>query len=263
MIDGRIIAALLAAMVFATTTGLCDPTSKEINVFCAAGLTGAFSEIGQIYKNETNVNVILNFDGAQVLRTQIENGAYADVLVSGSNKHMQALMAEGFMDNGTVSTFARNWQAIVVPKNNPANIANFSDLDRPGIKIVMGSKDLPITDITMQILDKIAKDPAYGPEYKEKVLANKISEETNINFIVSKVAMGEADAAFAHKSEISSKYAEKVILIDIPERYNVKSDYTIGVLNQSKYKDLAHGFIDLISSPQARAVLEKHGFEIA
>ena len=74
----------------------------------------------------------------------------------------------------------------------------------------MGTKDLPITDITMQILDKIAKDPAYGPDYKEKVLANVISQETNINFIVSKVALGEADAAFAHKSEVSSEYEDKV-----------------------------------------------------
>jgi molybdate transport system substrate-binding protein len=95
------------------------------------------------------------------------------------------------------------------------------------------------------------------------VLANKISEETNINFIVSKVALGEADAAFVHKSEVSSKCAEKVTLIDIPERYNVKSDYTIGVLNQSKFPDLARRFIELVKSSQGQAVLEKYGFEMA
>jgi molybdate transport system substrate-binding protein len=263
MSDGRIFAALLVAVVLATTTGLGEPSAKEIDVFCAAGLTGAFSELGQIYKNESNVSVTFNFDGAQVLRAQVENGAYADVLVSGSNKHTDALMAEGFMNNSSVSTFARNWQAIIVPKDNPANITNLSDLARSGIKIVMGTKDLPITDITMQILDKIANDPAYGPQYKESVLANKISEETNINFIVSKVALGEADAAFVHKSEVSTKYAEKVTLIDIPERYNVKSDYTIGVFNQSKFPDLARRFIELVKSSQGQAVLEKYGFEMA
>ncbi len=257
-------AALLMAVVLTTTNaGLCEPSTKEISVFCAAGLTGAFSELGQIYENGSNVSVVFNFDGAQVLRAQIENGAYADVFVSGSNKHMEELTAEGFMDNDSVSTFARNWQAIIVPKNNPANILNLSDLARPGIKIVMGTKDLPITDITRQILDKISRDPAYGPQYKESVLANKISEETNINFIVSKVALGEADAAFAHKSEISSKYAEKVILIDIPERYNVKSDYTIGVVDRSRFPDLARGFIELVKSSQGRAVLERYGFETA
>lgn len=257
------IALIMAAFLAITTYGLCEPSAQEIDVFCAAGLTGAFTELGQIYENESNVSVVFNFDGAQVLRAQIENGAYADVLVSGSNRHMDALMAEGFMDNSSVSIFARNWQAVIVPKDNPANVTNLFDLARPGIKIVMGTKDLPITDITMQILDKIAMDPAYGPQYKESVLANKISEETNINFIVSKVALGEADAAFAHKSEISSKYEEKVTPIDIPERYNVKSDYIIGVLDQSKFPDLARGFIELVKSPNGQNILGKYGFEAA
>ncbi len=257
--------ALLMAVILATTaSGLCEPSAQEIDVFCAAGLTGAFNDLGQIYENESNVSVVFNFDGAQVLRAQIENGAYADVFVSGSNKHMDALMAEGFMNNSSVSTFARNWQAIIVPKDNPANITNPSDLARSGIKTVMGTKGLPITDITMQILDKIAKDPAYGPQYKDSVLANKISEETNINFIVSKVALGEADAAFAHKSEISSKYEEKVTLIDIPERYNVKIGLHHRRAGPIKIPGSCPvGFIELVKSPQGPDILGRYGFEAA
>ena len=150
-----------------------------------------------------------------------------------------------------------------MPENNPANIHNLTDLAKPGVKIVTGVKDLPITNLTMQVLDKMAADPAYGPEYKKKVLANMISQETNINFIVSKVALGEADAAFVHQSEVSSQYADKVIVIDIPEKYNVKSEFSIGVLKQTKSFDLAEEFINLEKSAEGKAILEKYGYEIA
>ena len=262
MVDGRVFVALLTAFVLTVSAGTCAEQPRELTVFCAAGLTGAFNELGQIYKNESNVSVAFNFDGAQILRTQVENGAYADVIVSANDKNMRELSTMGFLNNSSISVFARNWQALIVPKNNPAQIQNLSDLAKPGLKIVMGVKDLPITNSTMQILDKLAADPAYGPKYKEKVLSNVISQETNINFIVSKVALGEADAAFVHKSEVSPEYAEKVMVIDIPEKYNVKSEYAIGVLNQSKSSDLAEKFINLVKSADGKAILEKHGYEV-
>jgi ABC-type molybdate transport system substrate-binding protein len=59
------------------------------------------------------------------------------------------------------------------------------------------------------------------------------------------------------------KYAEKVSVIDIPEKYNVKSEYTLGLIDGSKDPDLAMGFIDLVKSQEVRAVLEKHGYEVA
>ncbi len=262
MVEKKALTALLAALFLATSLSLAAEQSQDLTVFCAAGLSGAFSELGQLYKNESNVSVAFNFDGAQVLRTQIENGAYADVFVSGSNKHMNALKAEGFMDNSSVFVLAKNWQTIIVPKNNPARIENLSDLARPGIKIVMGSKDLPITDITMQILNKTANDPALGPDFKQNVLSNVVSQETNINFIVAKVALGEADTAFVHKSEVSSEYAAKVAFIEIPERYNVESEYTIGLLAESKYPEQARNFLELVKSNKGKEILAKHSYEV-
>lgn len=262
MVGKRAFLALFAALLLATSFSLAAEPSRDLTVFCAAGLSGAFDELSQLYENESNVSVVFNFDGAQVLRTQIENGAYADVFVSGSNKHMNALKAEGFIDNSSVFVLAKNWQAIIVPRDNPAKIENLSDLARPGIKIVMGSKGLPITDVTVQILNKTASDTAFGPDFKQKVLANVISQETNIDFIVSKIALGEADAAFAHRSEVSSEYAAKVTLIDIPEKYNVLSEYTIGILLESKNPKDAKKFPDLVKSEKGKEILIKHGYEV-
>ncbi len=254
-------AAILTTLFLASSAGLCAAQPEELTVFTAASLTGAFTEIGEMYKNETNVRVVFNFDGSQVLRTQIENGAYADVFVSANKKQMNALLAEGLMNNGSITVFTRTKPVIIVPKQNPARIQNVSDLAKPGIKIVIGTKDVPIGDYTLQILGRLANDTAFGPEFREKVTANVVSQETNVNYIVSKVALGEADAGVAYQSDVTRDLAAKVAKISIPDKYNVIAEYPIGVLLQAKYPAEALEFINLIRSEKGATILEKYGFE--
>jgi len=88
--------------------------------------------------------------------------------------------------------FASNKVAVVLPMDSSANITTIRDLATPGTKIVMGIEELPIGDYALQVLDLMAKDPEYGPAFKEAVLANVVSLETRVTGIVSKVALGEA-----------------------------------------------------------------------
>ena len=254
-----IIAALYAALVLTISAGYAEEP-KELTVFTAASLTGAFGEIGQMYKNETGINVAFNFDGSQALRTQMENGAYADIFVSANQKQMKAVENNGLMNNSSVVIFTKNKLSLIIPKDNPAKIVNLSDLARPGVKIVMGTKDVPVGDYTLQILSKLGNDSAYGPEYKTKVLANVISQETNVNYVVTKVALGEADAGFAYVSDITKNLTSKVDKIDIPDEYNVIAEYPMGILLESKYPVQSQKFMSLVMSDEGKAVLEKYGF---
>lgn len=260
MIEMRIFAALLAALVLAVPASFAEGP-RELTVFTAASLTGAFTELGQMYENETGIRVIFSFDGSQVLRTQIENGAYADIFVSANRGQMSTLKDEGFMKNSTISVFTRNKPTLIVPRDNPANIENISDLAKPGLKIVIGTKDVPIGDYTLQILDKLSKDTAYGSGFKSKVMANVVSNEINVNYIVSKVALGEADAGIAYKSDVTEELSAKIAKIEIPDKYNVVAEYPIGILGQSKYPAEAEEFINLVRSDKGVDVLGKYGFE--
>ena len=233
---------------------------RVLTVFCGAGLTGALSEIGGLYENTTNMSIEFNFDGVPAMRAQIEQGAYADVLVSANLKHMDALKSEGFINNSTVEVFARNKVAIIVPNDNPANITGLKDLAVPGVKILMGTKDLPAGDYALQVLDRLAADPEFGQEYKESVLSNVVSQETTVNRIVSKIALGEADAGFAFISDVSPEMIGKVTRISVPDKYNVIGDFPVGVLSQSEYPEEAQAFLDLMMSSDGQAILEKYGF---
>ena len=259
MIEKRIIGVMLAALLLAASAGYAQET-KELTVFTAASLTGAFGEIGQMYKNETNISVAFNFDGSQALRTQMENGAYADVFASANQKQMKAVESDALMNNSSVVIFTKNKLSLIVPKGNPAKIINLSDLAKPGLKIVMGTKDVPVGDYALQIISKLGNDSAYGPDYKTKVMANVISQETNVNYVVTKVALGEADVGFAYVSDITKNLTSKVDKIDIPDEYNVIAQYPMGVLLESKYPLQSREFISLVMSDKGKAVLEKYGF---
>lgn len=263
---------IMALMITVSVAGCSGPSASptatpkatpkvDLTVFAAASLSGAFNETKAAYEaSHPNVNIKYNFDGSPTLRTQIEQGAYADVFASASTPHMNALKKEGYMNNSTVVNFVNNKLAVIVPKDNPAKIGSLQDLARPGVKIVMGTKDLPVGNYTLQILDKMANNSSYGKEYKDKVMANVISRETTVNHVVAKVALGEADAGFAYVSDVPAEYRGKVSTIPIPDSLNVVAVYPIGVLKESKNPEEAQKFIDFVRSDEGKAILAKYGF---
>jgi molybdate transport system substrate-binding protein len=259
MMNKYALPAAVAVLILACSAALASE-QKEITVFTAASLTGAFGEIGGIYENETGLHVIYNFDGSQALRTQIENGAYADVFASANKKQMNALKIGGLMNNSSIAIFAKNRISLIVPKDNPAKISNLSDLAKPGIKIVMGTKDVPVGDYALQIIDKLGNDSSYGKDYKEKVLTNVISQETTVNYVVTKVALGEADVGFAYESDVTEDLASKVDKIDILDEYNILAEYPMGILLESKYPAASLDFMNLVMSEEGSSILEKYGF---
>jgi molybdate transport system substrate-binding protein len=259
MIMKHVLLALMAVLVLAPSGGWAQEP-EELTVFTAASLTGAFGEIGQMFQNETNINVVFNFDGSQALRTQIENGAYADVFASANKKQMNALKNDGLMNNSSIVIFARNKLSLIVPRDNPAKIGNLSDMAKPGLKIVMGTKDVPVGDYALQIISKLGNNSSYGPDYKMKVLANVISQETNVNYVVTKVALGEADVGFAYESDITEELASKVDKIVIPDEYNIIAEYPLGMLRESRYPAVGQEFMNLVMSDEGKAVLERYGF---
>lgn len=254
-----IIAGLLVA---GCTTTEETPGETTLTVFTAASLTGAFTDIGKAYEAQNeNVRIDLVFDGSQALRTQIEQGANPDIFVSASEKHMKALQDGGLMDDDTVAVFLGNSMALIVPVDNPAGITGLPDLANPGTKIVIGTKDVPFGDYTRQVLDKMAADPAYGEAYREAVMNNVISEETAVSSVVPKLTLGEADAAFVYKSDVSKDDLEKVSRIEVPAEYNVMATYPLGILAESLHKTEAESFIAFVRGPDGSAILMEYGFD--
>jgi molybdate transport system substrate-binding protein len=95
-------------------------------------------------------------------------------------------------------------------------------------------------------------------DFYPAVLANVVSNETDVRQAVTKVELGEADAGMVYFSDsVAAPELERIL---IPEQFNIVASYPVTVLANSPKPDLAKLFISYILSPEGQATLEKWGF---
>lgn len=232
---------------------------RTLTVFAAASLTGAFGEIAKGFEaTNPGVTVISNFAGSQGLRTQIEQGASADVFASADHKNMDTMIAENLIADGKYQDFATNRLVVILPPKNQANIQTLQDLAKPGIKLDLADASVPVGSYARQALTNLSKDPTYGTDYSTKVLANVVSNETDVKQVVSKVDLGEADAGIVYVTDAQA--APDLKTVAIPDDFNVIAKYPIAVVAKSPNADLAAAFVAYVLSPDGQAMLQKWGF---
>ena len=149
--------------------------------------------------------------------------------------------------------FTRNILTVIIPKDNPAGLKELKDLTKPGIKLIFEDASVPAGNYTLQILDKLSADPAYGSDFKTKVLANVVSKETDVKAVVSKVGLGEGDAGVVYTTD-AQVATDKLSTIAIPDKYNVIATYPIAVLKSSPNEALASKFVDFVMGADGQGV---------
>lgn len=240
-----------------TPTATPEPEPQTLTVFAAASLTDAFTEIGAAF-DAANPGVIttFNFSGSQALRTQIEEGAPADVFASASGKEMETLVTGTFVGLDVAQVFLSNKLVVILPSDNPAALEILEDLANPGTKIVLAAEEVPVGKYARQAIDLM--DASFGIGFKEKVLVNVVSNEDNVRQVVAKVQLGEADAGIVYVSDVVA--ALELKSIEIPGDLNVIAKYPIAPLVKSENTHLAAKFIEYVLSAEGQAVLAKWGF---
>ena len=239
------------------------PTSSlsgSITVFAASSLTDAFTEAKDAFIAENpDVSIEFNFAGSSALTTQLQEGAPADVLATAAQKSMDTALESGsVVDAGQV--FAKNRLAVIVPKDNPANIQSTCDLMTSGVKLVVAEEGVPVGDYARQAFANMDVDAACGAGYSDGVLGNIVSNEANVKAVVTKVQLGEADAGIAYVTDVTPDVAGDITIIPIEDAYNVIATYPIAVTTSAGDADLAQAFIDFVLSTEGQDILESYGF---
>jgi len=249
---------LLLILVLSACNGAnTNSEPRTLTVYAAASLTEAFTEIGDAFEaSHPDVTVAFNFGGSQNLRTQIEQGAPVDVFASANAKEMDALVAQNMVPSGERKVFLTNQLIVILPEENPAGVASLEDLGKPGLKLVLAAEKVPAGRYAREILEKL--NAMFGAEYRDKVLANVVSNEDNIRQAVTKVQLGEADASIVYVSDAVA--VPELQKIQIPAEMNVVAEYPIARLGGSSNPDLANAFIEYVLSPDGQATLKKWGF---
>lgn len=237
----RALAALVAvvALAFPGAGG----AGGNFTVFAAASLTEVFQKIDRAPR--------YSFAGSDQLALQIRQGAPADVYAAASPKYPQLLYHDGLVTKPV--TFATNKLVVLVPRSNPARINSVYDLRRSGVKVVIGDRGVPIGAYTRQLLDALGITDA--------VQRNVVSEETDVKGIVSKVALGEADAGFVYVTD-AKPVASRVRKVLLPAWAQPSIRYQIATVKATPRKVGARAFIRKVTSPRGRLLLRRAGFGV-
>jgi molybdate transport system substrate-binding protein len=235
------------------------PVVRTVIVFAAASLTDAFEEIGKDFENANpGVTVRFNFAGSQILRTQLEQGALADVFASADHKNMDFLVADNLLKANAYQDFVSNKLIVILPASNPGKVETLVDLSKIGLKLILGDSSVPAGNYARQILTKMNDDPLYGSDFSKNVLANVVSNETDVKQVVTKVELGEGDAGIVYLSDAIA--ASNLVTIAIPDKFNVTAHYPIATLTNAPDPKLAQAFIAYIMSSNGQTVMMKWGF---
>jgi molybdate transport system substrate-binding protein len=240
----RRLIALSALAVLALAGGATAATqapAKAITVFAGASLTDVFPAI--------DPSDTYSFAGANTLATQIMNGAPADVFASANTTIPAALYAQGFLEKPV--NFTRNTLVIVVPKSNPAGISDIYDLTKPGVSIDIANSAVPVGTYTLTILKNMA--------LTTKVLPNVVSQETDVRAVLTKVALGQADAGFVFATDARTVPGQ-VKVIKVPAWAQPKVTYAMAVVTKSPNHAAAQAFISEVLSKSGQAKLNAFGF---
>jgi molybdate transport system substrate-binding protein len=246
----RLLVPALVALAVVGAAAAATPAKKKpeqppkplnILVTAAASLTDALPAIdpGETY----------SFAGSNTLATQISNGAPADIFASANTTIPAMLYAQGLVEKPV--NFTRNTLVIVVPKSNPAGIDDIFDLTKPGVKLVVANSAVPVGSYTLAILKNMG--------LTGRILPNVVSQENDVRTVLTKIALGQADAGFVYATDAKTVPGQ-VTVVKVPAWAQPKVTYAMAVVSRSGNKAAAQQFIKDVLSARGQAKLRALGF---
>jgi molybdate transport system substrate-binding protein len=236
--------AVGAALLAAALAGCGGSAHASVTVFAAASLTDAFADVATAFEAaHPDTRVVLNLASSSRLAAQILSGAPADVFASADRAQMERVGDAGLVVAPQV--FATNTMVLVTEAGNPLGITGLADLADPGIVVVLAAEEVPAGRYASEVLT--AAGAAVGPA----------SREATVRSVLAKVSLGEADAGIVYATDAA---AAGVTVIEIPDAVNVTASYPIAVVADAPNRSGAAAFVSFVHSPEAGAILARHGF---
>jgi molybdate transport system substrate-binding protein len=248
------VAALLAAGCGAGSAdaepaapGAGDGLTGTLTVFAAASLTDVFEDLGeQLTADNPDLAVRFTFAGSSGLATQIVQGAPADVFASANEQQMEVVVAEGLAD-GEPEVFTSNVLQIAVPAGNPAGVTSLADFTRADLALALCSPEVPCGSAAEDVFAAAGVEPE-PDTYEEDVRA-----------ALTKVELGEVDAALVYASDVASA-GDPVEGVAFPQAEDAVNRYPVCTLTEAPNPAAAAAFVALVQSDEGQQALADAGF---
>jgi molybdate transport system substrate-binding protein len=237
-----------ASGAFVSPTPAAVAAPSTITVFAAASLTEAFDILAARFEAEhPNVDVMLNYGGSGTLAQQIVEGAPVDVFASAAEQPMQEVENAGLAADPVV--FATNTLELVVPAGDPGGVTGLPDLGRDELRIALCDESVPCGAASAELLER------------QGVTAAPDTLESDVKAVLTKVALGEVDAALVYRTDVLAA-GDAVEGVDVQGAASVVNRYPIAALAEPGDPGTGAEFVDFVTGDVGRAVLAQAGFGV-
>jgi molybdate transport system substrate-binding protein len=230
--------------------------ADEITVAAAADLNYALQDVAKRFTATTGTQVKLSFGSSGNFYSQIGNGAPFDLFFSADSEYPKKLADAGRVDPASLRTYALGHLVLWVP--------NSSSLDPQKLKM-----DLLSNAAVQRIAIANPQHAPYGRAAMAALehfgvtdkLSPKLVMGENISQAAQFVQSGNAQAglialslALSPAMKNAGKYWE------LPAESYPELRQVAGVVSTSKRKQAAQAFLNYVTSPEGRAILQQYGF---
>jgi molybdate transport system substrate-binding protein len=230
-----------------------NSTDNELLVLAAASLTDACNELALEYNFlNPDIHLIFSFASSGTLKSQIREGAPADIFLSASKKHMKDLIKEKLILNGTEIDLICNKIVLVTPSGNPGKIRSIRDLrSDKTLQFAMGDPEsVPAGEYARKIL---SSSGLWDSLKSEAIYASDVRQ------VLAWAEAGEIDCGFVYSSD--AKISDKVEIFELKEGFLQSSIiYPAAVINTSLKIRESENFLHYLTTENAKRIFTKYGF---
>lgn len=243
----RIVGLLAVTVLLAGCGGGRSGAGPDVRVSAAASLKTAFIAYGDTLDN---IRARFSFAGSDQLAGQIRSGLVPDVFAAANAELPRALFAEGLVERPVA--FARNELVLAVPAGDSV-IASIDDLAADGVRVAVGSRDVPVGSYTRTVLGGL------GTDRREAILANVRSEEPDVSAVVGKLATGAVDAGFVYRTDVAAA-GGRLRAIALPPDLDATVVLEAAVVAKARQRAAARAFVDGLVRGGGSDALRAAGF---
>jgi molybdate transport system substrate-binding protein len=223
-----------------------DELSGTLTVFAASSLTEVFDKLGGDFRRaHPTVDLRINYGPSSGLAQSIVQGAPADVFAS-ANQAQMTVVSDAHLATDPAA-FAATVLEIAVPPANPGHVTGLADFARPELTLAVCAPQVPCGAAAEQVFR------AAG------IHAVPDSQEEDVRAALTKVELGEVDAALVYATEVRAA-GGKVEGVEFPEAEDAVNEYPITVLEEAPNPRAARAFVDLVRSDAGQRALADAGF---
>jgi molybdate transport system substrate-binding protein len=244
---------LLVAGLVPGTARAAD--TAPLTVFAAASLKESIDEAAAAYEQAIGTPVRVSYAASSALARQIEQGAPAQVFASADLEWMDYLQQRDLVDVASRHDLLGNRLVLVAPQASVARV----DLAKPGsIAGALGEGRLAIGQTASVPAGKYGRAALESLGHWNGVSA-RLAESESVRAALMLVARGETPLGVVYASDAKAEPRVRVVAA-FPAGSHPPIVYPVAALRGAPPS--AGEFVRWLSSPTARAIFERRGFDV-